>query len=119
MSNTIPDNEKIESELKKFYRNSEVEASKTPSGLLFVIDSYLVRNVSHHSCLVALLISDGAGQVLVDPESEATRQHVRGSETTITIGSRKWLSVPRRYLWEYDRPAYWFVERNLTEFFRR
>ncbi|AKA49338.1 hypothetical protein IX51_09745 [uncultured archaeon] len=116
---TLPvDKDNILKELKKFYRNSGIELVELEEGLLFTIDSYTIRDSDGKKCRIALCIRDGKGEVLVDTSFEDLKKYLKGAEATVSLNGNRWISVPKRYFWEYYRPSYWFVERNLTEFFR-
>lgn len=115
----ISDEEKesIGNDLRLFYRKSKVEVSDTDPGTLFTIGSYRIRDSLGLECTVALLLREGRSDVLVDGDFPELDSYVDGREETVTVNGKKWLSVPKKFHRLSGKPAYWFVERNLTSFF--
>ena len=109
--------ESVRNDLKKFYRKSGIESTEYDSGTLFTISSYPVRAENIGQVTAGLFFHKGRGEVLIDSETEGIEHYLTGEEKTWEAGGRKWIVVPEKFFWEFGRPAYWFVERNLTVFF--
>ncbi len=117
----IPENTDLDvvtEELKKFYRQSKVERSEIGPDTIFVVDPYHIRDTENSTCRVAMLLQGGNAKVLVDSSFERLGEYRKGAGESINLGGTKWQSILKRYYWEAGKPSYWFLERNLTEFFR-
>lgn len=111
------DSETVYEELKKFYKKAEITSTDLEDGTLFTIDSYQIRKQGDSRCRVGLFFHKGRGEVLVDSSSEKAASFRTGNEKRAEHAGIKWIVVPEKYFWEFGRPAYWFVERNLTSYF--
>lgn len=113
----IETNEIAES-LRKFYRHTDISLEETDRGILFVISNYRVRD-AESDCRAALLVEGREAYILVDRHYADVGQFLTGNEGRKEISGASWIVVPESYFWDLRRPPYWFVERNLTAFFRK
>lgn len=114
------DYEVIKEELQKFFRKSDVHREDTENGTIFIVDSYVVRREGVESkCRVALLLQGKAREVLVEQGYEHVKKYLTGHERKKDVSGTSWFSIPIANFWDPQRPAYWFLERNLTKFFIR
>lgn len=112
------DKDKIEQELARFYRNSRVYMEELGNDLLFIIEEYRIRDTAGLSCRAALIFGSGKPSVLIDSTFDNVAEYTDSLSGSIMLGENKWYPVRTNYFWDDEKPAYWFVERNLTEFFR-
>lgn len=112
------DEEMILEELRKFYRGARVSLEKSASEMMFLVDSYRIRNLQRtRECRVAIRIAQSGKEVLVESGCEDLNGLLVGEVKRLTVAGAEWLIIPVSSVWEYGRPSYWFLERNLTNFF--
>lgn len=118
MVDSDTDSEDVMRDLRKFYRGCEVEQADTDSGTVYIVRGYLIRgSEKEEKCNVGLHIGEKVKEVLVDRDSADISRFLSGNEQTKEAAGRNWIVVPVTTFWEFHRPAYWFMERNLTKFF--
>lgn len=118
MERISEENKDIVADLKKFFRKSDVTAEENGSGVIFIVDSYIIRSEGEDAkCRVALYLQGKAKEVLVEEGCPHLKGYLTGMERKKEIEGASWTSIPISNFWEPQRPAYWFIERNLTKFF--
>lgn len=111
--------EKVLKELRGFYKKAMVESRDYAGETIFTIEPYTIRDSEGLACKVGLLIRNDVKYVLIDSTFDEITSYSTNRDETIAVGNAQWLSVEKKYFWDSSKPSYWFVERNLTEFFRR